>query len=180
MHAIDPAAFRHAMGRTAAGVTVVTSDGAHGRVGVTVSSLSSLSLEPPSVLFCLHRDSRCLPVLLANGVFAANILAQGQQRVADSFAGLVPELREDRFGSGTASPPARRCCAAPCAASTASWPMCSSMARTASSPVMWWRWKPMPNTRWSIPTEATAGLKWRERRPPVSSLSSKEPLHAAA
>ncbi|TCK30913.1 flavin reductase [Ancylobacter aquaticus] len=100
MHAIDPAGFRHAMGRTAAGVTVVTSDGAHGRVGVTVSSLSSLSLEPPSVLFCLHRDSRCLPVLLANGVFAANILSQGQQRVADTFAGLVPELREDRFGAG--------------------------------------------------------------------------------
>ena len=100
MHAIDPAAFRHAMGRTAAGVTVVTSDGEHGRVGVTVSSLSSLSLEPPSVLFCLHRESRCLPILLSNGVFAANILAQGQQRVADSFAGLVPELREDRFGAG--------------------------------------------------------------------------------
>ncbi|QIB34990.1 flavin reductase family protein [Ancylobacter pratisalsi] len=101
MNTIDPAHFRQAMGRTASGVTVVTSDGEHGRVGVTVSSLCSLSMEPPSVLFCLHRGSRSLPVLLGNGVFAANILAQGQQRVADSFAGLIPELRDDRFAAGT-------------------------------------------------------------------------------
>ncbi len=96
MNAIDPAQFREAMGRTASGVTVVTSDGEAGRVGVTVSSLCSLSLDPPSVLFCLHR----LPAILANGVFAANILAQGQHRVADSFAGLIPEYRDDRFAAG--------------------------------------------------------------------------------
>ena len=100
MSTIDPAQFREAMGRTASGVTVVTSDGAAGRVGVTVSSLCSLSMEPPSVLFCLHRDSRSLPAILANGVFAANILAQGQHRVADSFAGLIPEYRDDRFAAG--------------------------------------------------------------------------------
>lgn len=100
MTKVDPAHFRSAMGRTAAGVTVVTTDGEAGRTGVTVSTLCSLSLEPPSVLFCIHRESRSLPVLVANGVFAANILAGGQQRVADSFAGLIPELREDRFAAG--------------------------------------------------------------------------------
>lgn len=100
MTKVDPAHFRAAMGRTAAGVTVVTTDGEAGRTGVTVSTLCSLSLEPPSVLFCIHRESRSLPVLVANGVFAANILAGGQQRVADSFAGLIPELREDRFAAG--------------------------------------------------------------------------------
>jgi flavin reductase (DIM6/NTAB) family NADH-FMN oxidoreductase RutF len=101
MNALDPTHFRAAMGRTAAGVTVVTTDGEAGRVGVTVSTLCSLSLEPPSVLFCIHRESRALPFLIANGVFAANILAAEQQRVADSFAGLIPELREDRFRAGT-------------------------------------------------------------------------------
>ncbi|MGX1096356.1 flavin reductase family protein [Amorphus sp. MBR-141] len=100
MSTVDPDRFRGAMRRIASGVTVVTSDGAHGRVGVTVSSLCSLSLEPPSVLFCLHRENRSLPALTANGVFAANILAHGQQRVASSFAGLIPELREDRFAAG--------------------------------------------------------------------------------
>ncbi|MCB4769056.1 flavin reductase family protein [Ancylobacter sp. Lp-2] len=89
--------FRAAMGRTASGVTVVTTDGDAGRGGVTVSSLCSLSMEPPSVLFCLHKGSRILSTLMSNGVFAANILAHDQHRVADSFAGLIPELRDDRF-----------------------------------------------------------------------------------
>ena len=100
MTMVDPAHFRAAMGRTAAGVTVVTTAGEAGRTGVTVSTLCSLSLDPPSVLFCIHRDCRALPALIANGVFAANILAGGQQRVADSFAGLIPELRDDRFAAG--------------------------------------------------------------------------------
>lgn len=100
MSGLDPDRFRQVMGRAASGVTVVTSDGVEGRIGVTVSSLCSLSLEPPSVLFCLHRESRSLPVLKTNGVFAANILAFGQQRVASSFAGLIPELRDDRFAAG--------------------------------------------------------------------------------
>lgn len=94
---IDIALFRQAMGRTASGVTVVTTDGEAGRAGVTVSSLCSLSMEPPSVLFCLNKGSRTLPALIANGVFCANILAHGQQRVADSFAGLIPEFKDDRF-----------------------------------------------------------------------------------
>lgn len=100
MSEVDANLFRQAMGLTASGVTVVTSDGAAGRVGVTVSSLCSLSLEPPSILFCLHKNSRSLGAMRENGVFAANILAQGQQRVADSFAGLIPELKEDRFAAG--------------------------------------------------------------------------------
>ncbi|MBS7538926.1 flavin reductase family protein [Ancylobacter lacus] len=98
---IDPALFRDAMGRTASGVTVVTTAGEAGRAGLTVSSLCSLSMEPPSVLFCVHRDSRSLPAILANGVFAANILGHDQHRVADSFAGLIPEWRDDRFAAGT-------------------------------------------------------------------------------
>ena len=97
MSEIDVALFRQAMGLTASGVTVVTTDGEAGRGGVTVSSLCSLSMEPASVLFCLHKGSRILSTLTTNGVFAANILAHDQHRVADSFAGLIPELREDRF-----------------------------------------------------------------------------------
>ena len=97
MSELDVALFRQAMGRTASGVTVVTTDGEAGRGGVTVSSLCSLSMEPPSVLFCLNKGSRALETLLGNGVFVANILAHDQHRVADSFAGLIPELREDRF-----------------------------------------------------------------------------------
>jgi flavin reductase (DIM6/NTAB) family NADH-FMN oxidoreductase RutF len=92
--------FRDAMRRTASGVTVVTTDGARGRAGVTVSTFCSLSMEPPSVIASVHRDSRALPVILGNGVFAANTLAQDQRRIAEAFAGLIPELRENRFAAG--------------------------------------------------------------------------------
>jgi flavin reductase (DIM6/NTAB) family NADH-FMN oxidoreductase RutF len=92
--------FRAAMRATASGVAVVTTDGEAGRAGVTVSSLCSLSMEPPSVVFSVHRDNRGLAQLLSNGVFVANILTETQERVASSFAGLIPELRENRFLAG--------------------------------------------------------------------------------
>ena len=41
-----------------------------------------------------------LALLLANGVFVANVLSDGQERVASSFAGLIPELRDNRFLAG--------------------------------------------------------------------------------
>jgi flavin reductase (DIM6/NTAB) family NADH-FMN oxidoreductase RutF len=97
---VAPEIFREAMQRTASGVTVVATDGPFGRAGVTVSSLCSLSLAPPSVLVCVHRNSPALNVLAGNGVFAANVLTAGQSRVADVFAGLVAEMREDRFAAG--------------------------------------------------------------------------------
>jgi flavin reductase (DIM6/NTAB) family NADH-FMN oxidoreductase RutF len=101
---VDAAEFRDAMRHVASSVTVLTTDGTDGRAGLTVSSLCSLSMEPPSVLVCVHRESRALPVLLGNGRFVANVLSVGQNAVADGFAGLVPELREDRFASGRWSP----------------------------------------------------------------------------
>jgi flavin reductase (DIM6/NTAB) family NADH-FMN oxidoreductase RutF len=93
--------FRDAMRRTASGVAVLTTDGAAGRAGVTISTLCSLSLEPPSVIACVHQDNRALEIVLANGVFAANALTDEQSRVASAFAGQVAELRDNRFGAGT-------------------------------------------------------------------------------
>jgi flavin reductase (DIM6/NTAB) family NADH-FMN oxidoreductase RutF len=92
--------FRDTMRRTASGVAVLTTDGAAGRAGVTVSTLCSLSMEPPSVIACVHRDNRTLDIILRNGFFAANVLAGDQEHVAKAFAGLIPELRDDRFASG--------------------------------------------------------------------------------
>jgi flavin reductase (DIM6/NTAB) family NADH-FMN oxidoreductase RutF len=93
--------FRNAMRVTASGVAVVTTDGEAGRAGVTVSSLCSLSMEPPSVVFSVHRDNRGLAQILSNGVFVANVLSDMQERVASSFAGLIPELRDNRFLAGS-------------------------------------------------------------------------------
>jgi cob(II)yrinic acid a,c-diamide reductase len=93
--------FRDAMRRTASGVAILTTDGPAGRAGVTISTLCSLSMEPPSVIACVHQGNRALETVLANGVFAANALTDGQSRVARAFAGQIPELRGNRFGAGT-------------------------------------------------------------------------------
>ncbi|MFN3351840.1 flavin reductase family protein, partial [Pseudorhodoplanes sp.] len=98
MHALADR-FRDTMRRTASGVAVLTTDGVGGRAGVTVSTLCSLSMEPPSVIACVHRDSRALEIILRNGVFVANVLAEDQEHVAKAFAGMIPELRDNRFGN---------------------------------------------------------------------------------
>lgn len=92
--------FRSAMRGTASGVAVIATDGPAGRRGVTISTFASLSVEPPSVVACIHKDSQALSAILANSIFAANVLAVKQVGVAKAFAGQMPELRENRFASG--------------------------------------------------------------------------------
>jgi flavin reductase (DIM6/NTAB) family NADH-FMN oxidoreductase RutF len=89
--------FREAMRRMASGVSVVTTDGPAGRFGVTVSSMCSLSLDPPSVLACVHHMSPALQAIIDNGAFCANVLRVEQARVSDSFAGRLLELKDDKF-----------------------------------------------------------------------------------
>lgn len=84
---VDSQSFRDALGRFATGVSVVTGlsiDG--GSVGVTVSSFSSLSLEPPLILFCLGLNTASLDAYASHGVVAVNILAEAQETLAETFA----------------------------------------------------------------------------------------------
>lgn len=94
---VDAGLFREAMRRMAAGVSVIATDGPAGRAGLTVSSLASLCMEPPSVILCIHEQSNALQVIEANGVFVANVLAHDQSGVSDAFAGQVPAFRDDKF-----------------------------------------------------------------------------------
>lgn len=89
--------FREAMRRMATGVSVITTDGPAGRFGVTVSSMCSLSLDPPSVLACVHHLSPAFAAIVENGVFCANVLGVEQSRVSESFAGRLVELKDDKF-----------------------------------------------------------------------------------
>jgi flavin reductase (DIM6/NTAB) family NADH-FMN oxidoreductase RutF len=105
MNPVEAAQFRDAISATASGVTVVTTEGAAaGRAGITVSTMCSLSLEPPSILFCAYRENRALAAIIENGVFVANVLHAGQSRFADIFAGRIEALREDRFAEGDWAP----------------------------------------------------------------------------
>jgi flavin reductase (DIM6/NTAB) family NADH-FMN oxidoreductase RutF len=79
--------FTDAMSRTAAGVCVVTTNGPAGRFGLTVSSMVSVSAEPPRLLVCINRSSIAHDAVLANGRFAINVLAAVQRGIAAAFAG---------------------------------------------------------------------------------------------
>lgn len=91
---VDATRFRRALGRHAAGVVVVTGPGP---VGLTATSLTSVSLDPPLVSFCVDRASTTWPDLRQAEVFAVNVLAHDQAGVATRFA----VRGADRFGAPT-------------------------------------------------------------------------------
>jgi len=95
---VDPATFRDVMAQWPSGVTVVTTlvDGV--RHGMTASSFSSVSLDPPLISVCLDKRLYSHELISRGGVFGVNVLAKDQAEVARRFAGMVPGLEvEDRF-----------------------------------------------------------------------------------
>ena len=84
----DSQDFRNALGQFVTGVTVVTTrtgDGAP--VGITINSFTSVSLDPPMVLFCLDSRSRYLAAFEEGGSFAVHVLAADQRDWSVRFAG---------------------------------------------------------------------------------------------
>ncbi len=82
----DDESFRTVLGHFATGVTVVTAldDGAP--VGVAANSFTSVSLDPPLVLFCVAHTSSTWPRIERAGKFAVNILGEHQEAVSRVFA----------------------------------------------------------------------------------------------
>jgi flavin reductase (DIM6/NTAB) family NADH-FMN oxidoreductase RutF len=81
--------FREAMARLASGVAVVTGRRPDGDpCGLVVTSVSSFSAAPPSVLVSVAHTSRCHEALTQGDAFGVNVLAAGQASVAEVFAGL--------------------------------------------------------------------------------------------
>ena len=84
---IDPRAFRNALGCFATGITVVTTLCPDGHlVGVTVNSFSSVSLDPPLVLFSLGRASQAYDFFVNGKAFAVNVLASDQEDLSARFS----------------------------------------------------------------------------------------------
>lgn len=81
------AIFRRVLGRFATGVAVATTrDAAERPYGVTINSLTSLSLDPPLVLFCLGRHAHTFPVFCQAQSFALSILAEDQAWLSNRFS----------------------------------------------------------------------------------------------
>ena len=84
----EAVAFKAAMRSLAGAVSVVTTGrDPLERTGFTATSVSSLSIEPPTLLVCLNRNSSSWPALQEHGSFCVNVLAHDQLHVADRFAG---------------------------------------------------------------------------------------------
>jgi 3-hydroxy-9,10-secoandrosta-1,3,5(10)-triene-9,17-dione monooxygenase reductase component len=88
--------LREAMRFWASGVAVVGAEFEGTRHGMTVSSFTSLALEPPLVLVSLNKTSRTHDLVVGSEAFSVTILSEDQQDVSNRFAGLETE-DEDRF-----------------------------------------------------------------------------------
>ncbi|MEU9267134.1 flavin reductase family protein [Streptomyces sp. NPDC048251] len=92
----DSALFRSVLGTFCSGITVVTALGSDGPLGLTCQSFSSLSLNPPLVLFSPAHSSTTWPKIRQADTFCVNILAEEQQQLStqmsrsgtDKFAGV--------------------------------------------------------------------------------------------
>ncbi|MDT4937011.1 MAG: 3-hydroxy-9,10-secoandrosta,3,5(10)-triene-9,17-dione monooxygenase reductase component [Pseudonocardiales bacterium] len=82
----DPTAFRRILGHFCTGVVIVTASDGDIPVGMTCQSFSSLSLDPPLVMFSAARTSTSWPRIRRAGSFAVNILAGDQQALCRTFA----------------------------------------------------------------------------------------------
>ncbi|SFI09154.1 flavin reductase family protein [Albimonas pacifica] len=84
--AVDPRAFRSALGRFATGVCVVTARVDGEALGMTMSSFNSLSLTPPLVLFSIDDRALSLPLWERATGYAIHVLAESQQDLSNRFA----------------------------------------------------------------------------------------------
>jgi len=93
---ITPQELRKAMRNWATGIAIVTAAHEGNYHGMTVSSFTSLSLDPALLSVSLYNASRTNALVTAAGKFGVTILAAGQEEVSNSFAGRIPD-NEDRF-----------------------------------------------------------------------------------
>lgn len=83
-----PQAFVDAMAAAAMGVSIVTTNGADGLLGLTVSAWTSVSVEPPLLLICVNRKNQIARRITENDHFIVNVLAESQAETARVFAGI--------------------------------------------------------------------------------------------
>jgi 3-hydroxy-9,10-secoandrosta-1,3,5(10)-triene-9,17-dione monooxygenase reductase component len=84
---LDPRTFRQAVGQFVTGVTVIAIE-INGEIrAMTANSFTSLSLDPPLVLFCLGKQTKAGQLVHTAGSFSVNVLCEAQQALSTYFAG---------------------------------------------------------------------------------------------
>ena len=92
------AAFRQAMRRFASTVTVITGGNATRRHGMTATAVTSLAMNPPSLLVCLNRETLLNDIMIDARYFCVNVLQAEQEDISAAFAGKFSA--QERFGVG--------------------------------------------------------------------------------
>jgi len=94
---VDREAYRNAMARLGAAVSVITSDGPAGRCAFTASAVCSVTDDPPTLLVCMNRGSDSYAAFKANAVLCVNTLAASQEALSPVFAGFTDHTMIQRF-----------------------------------------------------------------------------------
>jgi flavin reductase (DIM6/NTAB) family NADH-FMN oxidoreductase RutF len=95
--AVSAGDFRGAMRHLAGGVSVITVGRGKDITGMTVTSVSSLSVDPPTLIVSINRQSSSWPLLKRHGFFGVNILTADQIEIAERFTGKDGLKGADRF-----------------------------------------------------------------------------------
>lgn len=84
---MDPRKFRNALGQFPTGVVVATARTQAGElIGMTMSSFNSVSLDPPLILFSVHRKTMSFEAWQSISRYAINVLNEDQEQVSNQFA----------------------------------------------------------------------------------------------
>ena len=106
---LDPRDFRNALGCFPTGVCLVTTLGPAGKPeGMTINSFSSVSLDPPMVLWSLARTASSAPVFRDAEFFAVNVLAKDDAVLSTHFSRSAEDKFSaftDRFSAGLGNSP---------------------------------------------------------------------------
>lgn len=88
---VTESAYRDAISRFLSGVTVITTSHGGEMQGITATAVASVTLQPPTLLVCLNRQSATCRTLIDSGLFAVNVLHSNQQQLAQRFATKQPD-----------------------------------------------------------------------------------------
>ena len=87
--------LKDAFGRFATGICVATCVGENGgHVAITINSFTSVSLDPPLVLWCIERRASAFSAFMAADGYAVSVLRADQRAQSDRFAGYQPKPLE--------------------------------------------------------------------------------------
>ena len=86
MESITGEDFRQVLGHLPTGVTVLTANTQEGRTGMAANSVTSVSLDPPLILFCPAKSSTTWPLIRDAGRFCVNVMASQHEELTRAFS----------------------------------------------------------------------------------------------